>query len=664
MWCAHSLFNMKSISELVADLKRYNDAYRLGDPIISDAQYDALVAELRELDPSNEWFRQAEPAPVSKGRKVKLPIPMKSLNKVKSLTEFKQWAKSLALPPNAKLVITPKYDGVSWLHDELTHKTYSRGGAENEGQDCSEHFTKGKFDEVSSEFPHPIAFSFGELVFSRYNWQTEMAGRISDSTGEPYKSPRNTVAGFINRDEAPIDIIHASFIRYGVDETSLSEWHSFADLLEDLSIDFNQYINTPEGQKYPFDEKQLQDITEDYLAVIFKLWRQYYYIDGLVIYIDDLNLWNTIGRQQTSGNPLYAIAYKHPDFTDIFETTVKGIDWKVSKAGALKPVVNIEAVDTGDCTMENPTGYNAKYIFDNGIGAGAVIEVTRSGGVIPKIINVRQEASQETMMEQRDSLLYCADCGKPTSWNDSKVELVCTNPDCPGIRLAKIVHFYTILGAEQMGEETIAKMFNAGYDTLRRILDITFDELLLIDGFGESIANTILDANSKIREGVEITKLMHSSDCFQGIGQVKAKTILSELLEIDRTAFINGYILTEDGFDQTPEFLSLNKTMQSFIKGITPFYKFVAENKLTILPMEEKPQVTGDKYSGMKVCFTGIRDKGLEAEIVAQGGEVVSGVSKKTTHLIVADMNSTSSKMAKAQSLGIPIFTVENFKAL
>ena len=348
----------------------------------------------------------------------------------------------------------------------------------------------------------------------------------------------------------------------------------------------------------------------------------------------------------------------------MFETTVKCVDWKISKAGALKPVVNMDAVDTGDCTMENPTGYNAKYIFDNGIGAGAKITVTRSGGVIPKILSVIKEAPSETMIEQRDSLLYCPDCGKPTKWNDTQVELICTNPECPGIRLAKIIHFYTILEAEQTGEETIAKMFKAGYDTLQRILDITFEELMIIDGFGESIANTIVSENNKIRNGVEIIKLMHASDCFLGIGQVKAKSIVSNLSENDRSAFVNGYVFTKDGFEQTSQFLSLNKTMQSFLKGIEPFYSFIARNRLKILPMKEETKQIGDKYFGMKICFSGVRDKTLESEITSQGGEVVNGVSKNTTHLIVADINSSSSKTSKAKSLGIPILTIEAFKEL
>ena len=86
---------MKSISELVADIKRYNEAYRVGSPEISDSEYDRLVDELRNLDPNNEWFSAVEPAPVLTGRKRKLPIPMKSLNKVKSLLNFNSGLKAL-----------------------------------------------------------------------------------------------------------------------------------------------------------------------------------------------------------------------------------------------------------------------------------------------------------------------------------------------------------------------------------------------------------------------------------------------------------------------------------------------------------------------------------------------------------------------------------------
>lgn len=651
---------MKSISELVADIKRYNEAYRVGSPEISDSEYDRLVDELRNLDPNNEWFSAVEPAPVLTGRKRKLPIPMKSLNKVKSLFELQQWAKSLALPPTAQLVITPKYDGVSWLHDEISHKTYSRGGAENEGQDCTEHFNVGNFKKVLDPSVFPVSFTYGELVFARINWEENMVGKKSISTGEPYRSPRNTVAGFINRDEVSEDIKHASFIRYGIDEKSLDNWTRYSSLLEDLSIEFGQMMNTKNGQKYPFVTVQLKDLTESELSELFLFWRQYFYIDGLVLYIDDLSLWKVIGRQQTSGNPLYAIAYKHPDFTESFETTVKGVNWKASKSGALKPVVNIETVDTGDCNMENPTGYNAGWIYNHHIAPGAKILITRSGGVIPKILETITPPVPMDENRMWHKIHQCPHCGQETKFDEKEIELYCSNPECPGIKLAKMVFFFTTVGAENMGEETFAKLFDAGYTSIKAILSLTPDDILKIEGFGEGMVNTILENNRKISEGVDLTTLMQASDCFKGIGRIKAQKILDSLSPTLLDWFVRGRaecIVTQ------PEFKSPSVTTKSFLDGIVPFHKFLMETEIQF--KISTPETTTDgKYSGFAVCFSGIRDKELEDSIIKQGGKIASGVSKTTTHLVVKDPSGTSSKIGKAHQLNIPILTIGQFKAL
>ena len=189
--------NKEYINKLCKDLSEYNRLYRLGTPVISDAEYDRLVAELRSLDPDNNWFKTIEPAPISQSRKSKLPIPMKSLNKVKSLVEVQQWLNTLSISPTASVVITPKFDGVSWLHCEEDGRTYSRGGSENEGQLCTMHYLKGNFGnkEQWQQF-FPPEYTFGELVFKRTVWQSKFVNKISDSTGEVYRSPRNTVAGF------------------------------------------------------------------------------------------------------------------------------------------------------------------------------------------------------------------------------------------------------------------------------------------------------------------------------------------------------------------------------------------------------------------------------------------------------------------------------------
>ena len=639
--------------ELLNEIKRHNRLYRAGNPEITDAEYDALVDRLRAQDPENDWFKQAEPAGVSGGRKRKLPVPMKSLNKVKSLADIMQWLKSLGIPQTASLVVMPKYDGVSWLHDEINHLTYSRGGAENEGQDCTEHFAKGAFTEANLG-SFPAEYTFGELVFSRRNWEEKMSGKISDSTGEPYRSPRNTVAGFINRDEAPDDIRHASFIRYGVDEGSLYCWNRFSDLLKDMAVEFDVWIYTNHGRDYPFVTARPKDLTEEMLADLFAGWRKYYYIDGLVIYLDELNLWKALGRQQTTGNPLYAIAYKHPDFTESFETKVTGTEWNVSKAGALKPVVLIEPVDTGDCVMESPTGYNARWCLNNGVGTGAEILVTRSGGVIPKIIQTIKPV--QFQLPER-----CPVCGSPVRFDKNDVELCCLNPDCDGRRLAKINHFLNTVGVENIGEEATAKLFASGFRTVRSLLDITADELMSVEGFGEGIAGNFLSEMEKIKKGVDLATLMHASDCFRNIGRNKARKILSEMTLKEYDYFIRGAIYPQ--FPTEEELAEMPVTRRDFIEGVAPFSRFLSETKIPVLRISEAVDPNG-KYQGISVCFSHIRDRDLENAIISGGGKVVSGVSKNTTHLIVKDVSEHSSKIDKAKTLGVRVISIDDFKAV
>lgn len=646
----------EQIQQLCTELNELNRLYRMGTPRISDADYDRKVEELKKLDPNNPWFQQAEPAPVNMGRKRLLPMPMKSLNKVKSLADIKQWLRSLAIPENAELVVMPKYDGISWLVDEQHDIAYSRGGAENEGQDCSEHFRVGNFknllipsvfyNEENKEIaPMPYQYTFGELLFSCENWEEHFAGQVSQYTGDKYKSPRNTVAGLINRDEADQRLVLTSFVRYGIGEQDLNAYTRYSQVLSDLSkIYFQDNLSVI---------MTVKELDETKLADLFKEWRKIFYIDGLVIYLNDINLWKTIGRQQTSGNPLYAIAYKHPDFTESFETKVKNISYQISKSGALKPVVNIDAVDTGDCTMENPTGYNAGWLRDHKIGIGSQILVTRSGGVIPKIL----EATIPVAYLPPET---CPECGSPVEFDDKGIEIYCTNPDCPGKQLSKIIHFFETVGVENMGDETFAKLFTAGHQSIKSILDLCPDDLLIIEGFGESMVDTILTNNHKIKDGVDLATLMQASDCFKGIGKIKAQKILESLSTTLFDFFIRGKV---EALVNQPEFASPSITTQSFLDGVKPFHDFMTETGVTFI-VPAKDLVIQGKYTGFSVCFSGVRDKDLEHEITRLGGKIASGVSKTTTHLVVKDPNGTSSKISKAHQLNIPILTIEQFSKL
>ena len=623
------------IENLLSKIKAYNESYRKGENEISDSEYDKLVDELRVLDPGNEWFQHIEPSVVSSGRKVQLPVPMKSLNKVKSIDEITKWAKSLGLP--------------SLLCNERTRMAYSRGGSENEGQDCSKHLNAARIYTCDM-----FMYTYGEFMISNLSWESNFKGVISQSTGEVLKSPRNTAAGMINSDE-PSDLIrHAMFFRYGVDDYTLKGFLTFTNVIESLCDTY--------GQERLFRTLTLDSLTDEYLNQLFSNWRAAYPIDGLVIYVDDLSIWESVGRQSGTGNPLYAIAYKSPEFTEAFSTTVKGVTWKVSKSGALKPVVNIDAVDTGDCSMENPTGYNAGWISDMGIAKGAEIIVTRSGGVIPKILSTTKAADSENLSEMWDELTSCPSCDSDTIWGDNFVELYCTNPNCCGVRLAKMIHFFTVCGAENMGEESYRKLFVAGFRSVKDMLNITPEDILDIDGFGESTVNIIMSNNKKVMAGMDMATLMHASDCFSGIGKIKAQKILDEMTEEERYLFYEGEYYIASEFYETDTFQNLSKTMQSFFLGVPSFYKFLEETNIPVLASQKKEMNANGVCTGMKVCFSGVRDNELESVIMQEGGAIASGVSKNTTHLIVADPNASTSKIQKAVQLRIGIMTIEKFK--
>lgn len=635
--------NKETLLELI---QKANKKYRNGEPIMSDTDYDELVAQLQQLDPDNEWFKHVEPAPVSNCRKCKLPIPMKSLNKVKNIIELKKWFTTLSLGNDTQLVVMPKFDGLSLLHNENTGQAWSRGGAENEGQDCTKHSTAANIKSYNG-----YLYTFGEFIITRKDWDEYFKGKNSTYTGEKYKSPRNTAAGFLNRDEPCPEIAHASFYRYGLDDATLhANFDTFHDALHALCIDYTQ--------PPLYETVSTATLSEEKLLALFKEWSKQYPIDGIVVYIDDLNLWQTIGRNQTTGNPLYAIAYKHPDFTDTFETTVKGIVWKASKAGALKPVVVIDAVDTGDCIMENPTGYNAGWIDDHNIAKGARLLVTRSGGVIPKILETLEAAPQSEQDKLWDKLAFCPHCGMPTSWNESKVELLCTNKDCSGINIAKIVHFFLTCGAENVGEETFTKMYEAGLTSILSVLNARYIDLINIEGFGDGIATTILNNNDKIMKGLEMATLMHASDCFEGIGKIKAQKILDEMDDETREDFYNFRLHLDK---HVKWYSSFNKTMQAFFNGMDDFYEFRDRLNIPVLPYKKIEAVTDGIMSGEMVCVSGFRDDNIERFIKENGGTISSGVSKKSTLLIVKDKSVSSSKMVKAQTFNVPVLSIEEF---
>jgi NAD-dependent DNA ligase len=616
--------------ELEKLITKYNDAYRKGEPLVSDSTYDDLLDKFKELYPDSILLKKSVIETVEPtSRKRKLPIPMFSLEKKKSVKEIMDWLDSFNVDENELLVLTPKFDGCSGCFDEGEGIGYTRGDG-TEGQDITHHLrTITSFEERSDI----ISFTFGEIIMKKSVFEEKYKGK--------YKSARNMVAGLLNREDTSTEILKdVDYLRYGVN-----------DGLSDKSFQLHGNI--------PFALCKSGGIDEETLNKLYSDWSKDYQIDGIVIDINSSKLRKQLGRLPNN-NPAYAIAYKNPEWSGKHETIVKSIEFNVSKQGKLKPVIIIEPVDIDGVIVERVTGYNAKYVFDNNIAEDSEIEITRSGDVIPKHLKTLSH-NTSNVFELMDESAVCPCCGEPTKWDETMTELLCVNPTCKDMLLGKLEHFFSTLEVEDFARPSIKSLYEEGFSELEDILTIEKGTLSKFQGWGETSAENLLKQFRKLKEvGVPLARLFHALDLFEGVLGEKTAQLIIDNSDQESADFPNMVDLCKiKGVAEI--------TAKAFIRGID---KYVELPQLPIkisYTQSPKTETKGDKFNGMKVCFTGVRDNELENEIKANGGEVVSGVSKTTTHLIVKDMTEqtlSSSKSVKAKQLGVIVIDIESFKKL
>jgi DNA ligase (NAD+) len=622
--------------DLEKEIINWEKAYREGKPLVSDKLFDEALETLKELRPDSFIFKEGilkQSQQVS--RKEKLPIPMYSLNKVKSLDEVRKWLKSNNISEDELLVITPKYDGISLLVDEyslLINGCWTRGDGEY-GQASTAHFTKiGQYIRFDSDNVGKNLISFGEAIMSNKNFE-----KYKDK----FANPRNMVAGLFNRDEVAKELIDVDYIRYGSNKENLDKRDQLIELNKINKVIVTFYI------------LKFKDVTEEFLNEIYKVWSQDYKIDGLVIDINDAFLRKNLGREENF-NPKYARAYKNPEWSSGAEVKVLGITWQVSKQGKLKPVINIEPTEVGGVIIENVTGYNASYVFDNNIAEGSFIEIIRSGDVIPKHIKTLSYIS-DNVEKLIDDSIVCPCCNEQVKWDETFTELVCVNPVCKDKEISKLVHFFQVLEIEEFGEPSIRKIYESGFKTIENILSLDSNKITLIEGFGEKSANKLLKQFKNLKDiGVPLAKLLHALDVFEGvIGEKICQKIFDESIDYNNL----DEILKVEGVAE--------RTADVFLKGLKIYIDF---NKILGSSIKIKnissPKILpiGNKYKGLNFCFTGCRPtKELEEEINKEGGSIISGVSKNTTHLVVKDLSDktlSSNKAIKAKELNIVILTL------
>ena len=640
------------ISNLIKKVDEASDAYyNSGSPIMSDQEFDEAIETIQEWEEQNGAIEgsptQRVGAPVlDKIDKVTIQIkPMLSLEKTHSEQDL------LNKFNDTPVVAMSKCDGVS------TRLYYKKGklvsahtrGDGYVGADITEHIKHYQYAPLEIPTDHDYVID-GETVILARDFE------VVKQHYPELKNPRNTVAGALNsldmKEVANKDLTFIAWdvIEEGADRKSLSD-----KLLDAESLGF---LIVPFFKVRPISPEDIETANEQIVE-----WNKLAGLpcDGVVWKIDyDADRENC---KQTAHHFTDALAFKFKD--EVYETTLKDIEWTMGRTGALTPVAIFDPVEIDGTEVSRASLHNID-VMEELIGIpykDMVIQVYKANQIIPQILGRGKQKPIEVAMHLLTPPTECPICGKETAVKDGI--LYCTNPNCEGKLINKLDHFCGIKGLDIKGlsKATLEKLLEWGW--VEKRLDI-FDlerhreEWIKKAGFGIKSVDKILNSIKVSSENVPAWRII-SSCGIPLIGQTVAKQ-LAKFCNNDFEEFLK---LVKQGFDFS-ELDGIGDIMSWEIANYEyAEIQFIYENYLTQEEVQEETEQSND-LEGITFVVTGkltsFKNRNeLKDYIESRGGKVASAVSTKTDYLINNNVKSASAKNAKAQDLKIPIITEKEF---
>ena len=620
-----SIIDLEELIQYSAD-KYYNSA----KSVISDSIYDILIDFLKIKNPKSKVLKLV--GAKVKSKKVKLDYWLGSMDKIKPNTnQLNIWTKKYKSYYN----LSDKLDGISALliYNDNKIKMFSRGTA-SEGMDIS-HLIKYlklpdyetinnycKKNKINGD-KNLIAFR-GELIIKEETFNKNWSDK--------FKNSRNTIAGLVNSKSINPELaLDTELILYEIVEPF-------------YPIDRQFLIINDIGFKCVSNKNIEHDLSYEYLSEYLSKRRKKsdYNIDGIIVTHIDTH------ERNIDGNPEYAFAYKDILQDQIAKTTIESIEWNISKDGYIKPTILLKPVSIGGVEIKRTTGNNAKFIVDNILGVGAIIEIIRSGDVIPKVHRVIKTAKS----------------GKPDlpdgkwHWNETNVDIIIDNLENNDMLIKNIHYFFSTLNTKGLGEQNVKKLIDSGLDSILKIIMATKEDFLNVDGFGEKSANNLVESIKIALTDIPLSKLMAASNKIgHGIGEERVKQVLTnypnlltEYKKWNVEEFINN-LKKINGWEM--------KTSSLFVSNFDEFVKFYNSIKKYI-KLESNKKNSKGHFTDLIVVMTGFRDKDLQEQIESQGGKIGTSISKNTNYLVVKEqdmIDNPTDKIKKALDLDIKIIT-------
>jgi len=662
--------------QLKEQIHFHNHRYHVMDsPIISDAEYDRLLNELKQIEADHlDWVKPDSPTqragakPADRFEKVRHPAPILSLANAFGADDARAWLDRVSKIDDrvekAKFVVEPKIDGLSVVlhyHDGLFVQGATRGDGEV-GEDITSNLRtirsiplKIPLDAKGPKPPKTFVVR-GEAFIP--NKDFEKLNRMREDAGEAiYQNPRNTAAGALrNLDprvtaSRPITLLVYQIVNSEGGKVPTSQW----EILEYLKA-----LGFPVT-----DVAKRFDNLEDAIAYT-ETWNEgrdklSYEADGMVIKIDDLNLAAELGF--VGKDPRGAIAFKFP--AREVTTTLNAIGVAVGRTGVLTPYALLEPVEIGGVIVERATLHNFDFIAEKDIRVGDRVLVKRAGEVIPYVIGPVVDARKGKEKKYKPPT-KCPACDQSVEHFEGEVAWYCVNAACPAQLVRNIEHYVSrgamdIVGlgikiVEQLIDEGLVKDVADLY-TLKR------DQLLELEGFKDKKADNLLTA-IEASKSQSLARLITALG-IRGVGEVMAGDLAAASPDLDALSKVKS--------DDLMEIEGLGPNIaESIVDWFARPFNQKLLKKLKNVGMWPRGGESNVKskasnvFEGMTFVVTGTlptfsRDD-AKAFIESHGGKVTDSVSKKTSYLVLGE--NPGSKFDKAKALGIKIVGEEELKRL
>lgn len=644
--------------QLRRELEQHNyNYYVLDRPTISDFEYDHMLRALEDLEHAHpELVTPDSPTQRVGGRaldsfaKVVHRVPLESLQDVFDFEELGEFDRRVRESvSNVFYIVEPKVDGLS-VALEYENGIFVRGatrGDGTEGEDVTENLRTIRSIPLMLENAPSSLIVRGEVFMPKTIF--EQLNAVREKRGEPlFANPRNAAAGSLRQldpkiaAERRLDVLIFN-IQYAEGVTFESDSASL-DWLEGLKFKVIPRIGAA----------AIEQAAEQITAIGENRDSFSYEIDGAVVKLDSLSDREKLGS--TAKFPRWAAAYKYPP--EQKESIVQDIVVQVGRTGVLTPKAVVAPVRLAGTTVTNATLHNQDYIAEKDIRIGDTVLVQKAGEIIPEIVRVIPEKRPE------DAVVYkfpthCPVCGAPVARDEDGVHIRCTGAECPAQLLRHLTHFASrdAMDIEGLGPAAAESLVDAGF--VKTAADLyTLDEqsVASLERMGKKSAQNLIAAIEHSKKN-DLSRLLFAFGIRQ-VGQKAAKVIAAHFGTLDALCAATAEDLT--AVDDVGEITARN--IVEWLADPQSRHLIQALRDAGV-NMESTAALVGDKLAGQVFVLTGTLERFTRDEagkmIEQLGGKVSGSVSKKTGYVVAG--SAAGSKLKKANELGIPVLTEEEF---